>query len=124
MILGLGMDLIELERVAAALERHGETLLARLFTERERALLAGDAQIVQRVGARFAAKEAAFKALGTGWGQGLGWHDVEVLGGRGEPPRLHLQGAARTQLFKLGASRALLTMTHTESLASATVMLD
>jgi holo-[acyl-carrier protein] synthase len=118
------MDLIELERVAAALERHGETLLARLFTERERALLAGDAQIVQRVGARFAAKEAAFKALGTGWGQGLGWHDVEVLGGRGEPPRLLLQGAAQARLVKLGASRTLLTMTHTASLASATVMLD
>jgi holo-[acyl-carrier protein] synthase len=124
MILGLGTDLIELPRVAAALERHGETLLAKLFTERERELFAGDRQIVQRVGARFAAKEAAFKALGTGWGQGLGWHDVEVLGGRGEPPRLHFQGAARTQLFKLGGSRALLTMTHTASYASATVILD
>jgi len=124
MILGLGTDLIELARVEAALSRHGEALIARLFTERERVLLAGDRQLVQRVGARFAAKEAALKALGTGWGQGLGWHDVEVLGGRGEPPRLHLRGAARAQLFKLGASRALVTMAHTNGLASATVILD
>ncbi len=124
MILGLGTDLIELSRVEAALGRHGDTLLARLFTERERALMEGDRQLVQRVAARFAAKEAALKALGTGWSRGVGWHDVEVLGGRGEPPHLHLRGGARAQLFKLGASRALVTMTHTSGLASATVILD
>jgi holo-[acyl-carrier protein] synthase len=124
MIVGLGTDLVELERLRAALERQGEALLARLFTERERALLRGDAQLVQRVAARFAAKEAAFKALGTGWGQGVSWHDVEVLGGRGEPPTLELAGAARTRMAKLGAQRAHVTLTHSASMASATVVLD
>jgi holo-[acyl-carrier protein] synthase len=124
MILGLGTDLVELDRFAAALERQGEALLARLFTERERVLLAGDPQLVRRAAARFAAKEAALKALGTGWGQGLGWHDVELLGGRGEPPSLELTGAARARLQALGARNAHVSITHTETLASATVILD
>jgi holo-[acyl-carrier protein] synthase len=124
MIVGLGTDLVELERLSAALQRQGESLLARLFTERELVLLRGDAQLVQRVAARFAAKEAAFKALGTGWGQGVRWHDVEVLGGRGEPPTLELTGAARTRMATLGARHAHVTLTHTASMASATVVLD
>ena len=124
MILGLGTDLVELDRFAEAFERQGEALLARLFTERERALFAGDPQLVRRAAARFAAKEAALKALGTGWGQGLGWHDVEVLGGRGGPPSLELTGAARTRLQALGARNAHVSISHTETLACATVILD
>lgn len=124
MILGLGTDLVELERMQAALGRQGEALLRRLFTERERAALQGDAQLVRRVAARFAAKEAALKALGTGWGQGVGWHDVEVLGGRGEPPALELGGAALARLHALGARRALVSLTHTERLAAATVVIE
>ena len=124
MIVGLGTDLVELPRMAAALERQGEALLARLFTARERALLDGDPQRVLRAAARFAAKEAALKALGTGWGQGVGWHDVEVLGGRGEPPTLALGGAARARLAALGGQRAYVSLTHTESLAGATVILE
>jgi holo-[acyl-carrier protein] synthase len=121
---GLGTDLVELARIEAALARHGDALMARLFTERERALLAGDRQLVARVGARFAAKEAALKALGTGWGQGVGWHDVEVLGGRGEAPRLQFSGAALAHLERLGASRSLVSLTHTVGHAAATVVLD
>lgn len=124
MILGLGTDLVELDRLQAALDRQGEALLRRLFTERERKALEGDAQLVRRAAARFAAKEAALKALGTGWGEGLGWHDVEVLGGRGQPPELHLSGAALARLQALGARRALVSLTHTEGLAAATVVLE
>jgi holo-[acyl-carrier protein] synthase len=124
MALGLGTDLVELSRIAAALERHGDALLARLFTSRERALLRDDPQLVARVAARFAAKEAALKALGTGWGQGVAWHDVEVLGGRGEPPRLVLAGAAALRLGTLGARSAHVSITHTASLAAATVLLS
>lgn len=124
MILGLGTDLVELDRLQAALDRQGEALLRRLFTEREREALEGDAQLVRRAAARFAAKEAALKALGTGWGEGLGWHDVEVLGGRGQPPELHLSGAALARLQALGARRALVSLTHTEGLAAATVVLE
>ena len=123
MVVGVGIDLVELGRIEAALARHGEALLARLFTARERELLAGDPARVARVGARFAAKEAALKALGTGWGQGVGWHDVEVLGGRGEPPRLLLGGAAATRLAALGGRTAHVSLTHTASHAAATVIL-
>ncbi|MHC5209828.1 MAG: holo-ACP synthase [Planctomycetota bacterium] len=124
MTLALGTDLVELPRIALALERHGDALLARLFTPREHALLRDDPQLVARVGARFAAKEAALKALGTGWGQGVGWHDVEVLGGRGEPPRLVLGGAAERKLRSLGARKAHVSITHTAGLAAATVLLS
>ena len=123
MVVGVGTDLVELGRIEAALLRHGEALLERLFTARERALLVNDPARVARIGARFAAKEAALKALGTGWGQGVGWHDVEVLGGRGEPPRLHLTGAAASRLATLGGSTAHVSLTHTASFAAATVVL-
>lgn len=124
MILGLGTDLVELDRLQAAIQRQGEALLERLFTARERGLLQGDPQLLQRAGARFAAKEAAFKALGTGWGQGVRWHDVEVLGGRGGPPTLEFTGAARLRMVALGARHSHLTLTHTARAAAATVILD
>ncbi|MBM3984529.1 MAG: holo-[acyl-carrier-protein] synthase [Planctomycetes bacterium] len=124
MILGLGTDLVELDRLQEALDRRGEALLERLFTARERAALQGDPQLVRRAAARFAAKEAALKALGTGWGQGLSWHDIEVLGGRGQPPVLELGGAALERLRRLGGRRAHVTLTHTERLAAATVVLE
>jgi holo-[acyl-carrier protein] synthase len=124
MVVGVGTDLVELARVAAALQRHGDALLERLFTARERALFASDPGRIERVGARFAAKEATLKALGTGWGQGLGWHDVEVLGGRGEAPRLALDGAAATRLAVLGGTTAHVSLTHTSAHAAATVVLS
>jgi len=123
MVVGVGTDLVDLGRIEAALGRHGDALLERLFTPRERELIAKDATRVERVGARFAAKEAALKALGTGWGQGVGWHDVEVLGGRGQPPRLELGGAAAARLAALGGTAAHVSLTHTSTLASATVIL-
>lgn len=123
MVVGVGTDLVELARIEAALERHGDALLERLFTPRERALIVADSARVERVGARFAAKEAALKALGTGWGQGVGWHDVEVLGGRGEAPRLELGGAAAMRLATLGGTATHVSLTHTAALASATVVL-
>ena len=124
MILGLGMDLADLSRIESVLAQRGDAFLARIFTERERRLLERDAALVARVAARFAAKEAVFKALGTGWGQGVGWHDVEVLGGRGEPPRLELRGAAERRMRDLGARQADVTLTHTPDVAGATVILS
>jgi holo-[acyl-carrier protein] synthase len=124
MITGLGTDLVEIERMQAALDRQGDALLARLFTTRECAVLRSHGQLARRAAARFAAKEATLKALGTGWGQGLGWHDIEVLGGHGHPPTLELGAAALLRLHALGATRAHVSLTHTERLASATVILE
>jgi holo-[acyl-carrier protein] synthase len=124
MVVGVGTDLVELGRIEAALGRHGDALLERLFTPRERAQLADGRRRVERVAARFAAKEAALKALGTGWGQGVGWHDVEVLGGRGEPPRLAFAGPAERRLRALGAARAHVSLTHSATMAAAVVILE
>ena len=123
MVVGVGTDLVDLARIESALERHGDALLERLFTQRERELLATDVSRVERIAARFAAKEAALKALGTGWGQGVGWHDVEVLGGRGQPPYLELGGAAAARLAALGGTAAHVSITHTATVAGATVIL-
>lgn len=124
MVVALGMDLAELPRIAAALERRGEAFLERVFTEHERTALGDDGPaLVARAAARFAAKEAAFKALGTGWGQGVTWHDVEVRGGRGRPPEIVLSGRALERQHALGSSRALVTLTHTDTVAGATVVL-
>ena len=131
MVRGLGTDLVEIERVEAIVTRHGDAFLRKVFTERERlAFGPRDGEMpddgstwLQQVAARYAAKEAALKALGTGWGQGLSWHHVEVLGGRGSPPALELSGPARERLAALGADAALVSLTHTENLAGATVLL-
>ncbi len=131
MVAGLGTDMVEIERVEAALRRHGEAFMRKVFTEREQALFAqaagGEAddgsRLLQEVAARFAAKEAALKALGTGWGQGFGWHDVEILGGRGEPPVLALSESAAARMATRGGTEALVSMTHTDQMASATVLL-
>jgi holo-[acyl-carrier protein] synthase len=124
-IVGLGTDLVEVGRVAAALERQGEAFVEKIFTERERELLVDEdsQRRLQRIAARFAAKEAALKALGTGWGQGVGWHDVEILGGKGAPPHLQLSGVAAERLAALGATDTLLSFSHTETAATATVLL-
>ncbi len=132
MVAGLGTDMVEIGRVEGALRRHGQAFMHKVFTEREQALFdrAADGEaddgsrLLQEVAARFAAKEAALKALGTGWGRGLGWHDVEILGGRGEPPTLALSAAAEALLGDRGGSRAHVSMTHTDHTASATVLLD
>ena len=128
MLVGLGFDLVDLPRVEAALARRGEALLAKLFSPRERAELApdlaqGGRRLVERVAARFAAKEAALKALGTGWGGGVGWHDVELLGGRGEAPGLQFGGEARRRFEALGARTARVSWSHADTAAGAVVVL-
>lgn len=124
MIIGIGMDLVEVSRVAALLERHGERGLRRLFTpgERERCLCAG--RPAQSFAARFAAKEAFLKAIGTGWAEGLGWTDVEVVSAASGAPELRLHGAAERLARKRGVDRVHLSLTHTDQLAGAYVVLE
>jgi len=128
MLVGLGFDLVDLARVEAALARRGEALLEKLFSARERTELADDLalggrRLTERVAARFAAKEAALKALGTGWGAGVGWHDVELLGGRGAAPSLQFSGEARRVFERLGARHARVSWSHADSAAGAIVVL-
>jgi holo-[acyl-carrier protein] synthase len=123
-IVGLGMDVVEIARIRRILEgppERAERFLVRCFTDRERAYCDAAHDRAARYAARFAAKEAAAKALATP--ARMGWRDAEVVRGRGAPS-LELRGAAAEAARALGVSRALLTLTHDGGLAAATVVLE
>lgn len=121
----VGLDAIEIERVADAIARHGERFLARVYTPEERsvAAAAGDATN-QFYAGRFAAKEAVLKALGTGYAKGLAFHEVEVLRNANGAPRLVLHGAARARAADLGITKVLVSITHTRSDAHAVAVAE
>ncbi|HLU64634.1 MAG TPA: holo-ACP synthase [Kofleriaceae bacterium] len=118
----MGLDLTEVDRIAAMLERWGERFTRRIFTEGERAYARGRANAAMHLAARFAAKEAALKALCVP--PGLSWHEIEVVGGGNEPPLLVLHGRALAAADKLGVVRLHLTLTHTRDVAGAVVVAE
>lgn len=122
-VIGSGIDLLELRRLRAALERRGERLLARLFTEHERARCRRLADPVPELAARFAAKEATFKAIGTGWRRGVRWRDVEVRNAPSGRPHLRLYGRVREIALEFGGRRILVSLTHSADTAAAWVLL-
>ncbi len=124
MILGIGVDLCEVERIEAAIVRHGERFLTRLYTPEERAYCDSKPNRMERFAGRFAAKEAAMKALGTGWSRGVTWRDFEVARAASGQPVILLHGSARKIADKLGVGRALVTITHTKSMAMAQVVME
>lgn len=121
-IVAVGLDATDIPRVDDALRRFGDRFLQRVFTRGEIAYCARHRNPAPHLAARFAAKEAAMKALGTGRSRGVVWRDIEVVR-RSGPPQLRFHGAAAARLAALGATRALLTLTHSESLALAQVLL-
>jgi holo-[acyl-carrier protein] synthase len=123
-IVGTGIDICEVPRVRQAIERFGERFLKRVFTESERAYCDSKKNRVERYAARFAAKEAAMKALGTGLRRGVTWQDVEVTREPGGRPTLRLTGKAAGFAQVLGVRRFHLSLTHTEDSAQAQVILE
>ncbi|HEX5580519.1 MAG TPA: holo-ACP synthase [Gemmatimonadaceae bacterium] len=124
MIVALGMDLVEIDRVRALVERHGARARERLFTPAEIAYAERRADPVPHLAARFAAKEAAFKALaGTPEARRIGWRDLEVVNEADGRPTLHLHGPAAERARAMGVTVALVTLTHTHATAAATVIL-
>ena len=121
-IIGIGVDATDLPRIADVLERYGDRFLRRIFTDDEIAYCMQRRDPVPHLAARFAAKEAAMKALGTGHARGVMWKDIEIVR-RGGPPRLTLQGGALARADALGVRRSLVTITHAEALALAHVLL-
>jgi holo-[acyl-carrier protein] synthase len=121
-IIGIGMDATDIDRIAAAVARFGDRFLHRVFTEGEIAYATRRRHPSPHLAGRFAAKEAAMKALGTGHSQGVLWRDIEVvrLGG---PPQLKFHGGAAARFHRLNAAGAFLTITHSDTLALAQVML-
>ena len=121
-IVGLGLDATDIPRIAASIERFGVRFLQRVFTEGEIAYCTRRRHPAVHFAGRFAAKEAAMKALGTGHTQNVLWRGVEVVR-RGGPPRLQFHGGAKRRFDALGAGSSLLTITHSDALAIAQVML-
>jgi holo-[acyl-carrier protein] synthase len=121
-IIGIGMDATEIDRIQAAIDRYGDRFLHRVFTTGEIAYATRRRNPAPHFAGRFAAKEAAMKALGTGHSQGVLWRDIEVVRADG-PPQLQFHGGARSRFGFLKASGSLLTITHSQTLAIAQVLL-
>jgi holo-[acyl-carrier protein] synthase len=124
MIVGTGIDITEVDRIARAIARYGERFLRRVFTEAEIRYCESKKNKAERYAARFAAKEAALKAIGTGWRQGVAWREIEVGREPGGRPTVSFSGKVRQHAERLGARRASLSLTHTESTAMAQVILE
>jgi holo-[acyl-carrier protein] synthase len=123
-ILGTGVDLAEVARIRASIERYGERFIRRIFTEREAAYAERKANKYERYAARFAAKEAGMKALGTGWSGGIRWQDLEVANLPSGRPTLALHGAAHEVAARMGVQTIHLSLTHTSEQALAWVLLE
>src|SRR6267143_4039268 len=124
MIVGTGIDIAEVHRIGEAMERFGARFLHRVFTEGERRYCDSKANRVERYAARFAAKEAAMKALGTGWNHGVRWRDCEVVRLPGGRPTLTFHGKAGEFAARLGVKNAALSISHTAEQAIAQVILE
>ncbi len=125
MILGVGTDLIEIGRMRDSVERFGERFLGRVFTPAEIEYCLGKKKgAAESFAARFAAKEAGAKALGTGISRGVGWKDIEVRRSPGDRPRLIWSGRAAERARELGVARAELSLTHSRDLAMAFVVVE
>ncbi len=123
MILGLGVDLVEVGRVARVLERHGERFLKRILTPEERLFVSKRAEPAQRVAAFFAAKEACLKALGTGL-RGISWQEIEVGHKPSGKPFLVLKGRAQERFEALGGRAIHVSLSHERSHAVAVVIIE
>ena len=122
--MGLGIDVAEVKRIAEVIESQGERFLKRVFTRDEVAYCEQFRNKYERFAGRFAAKEAAMKALGTGWSRGVRWVDVEVVRHRGRRPTLELKGEARKIADGLGVRNIALSITHTDEQAIAQVIFE
>ena len=121
-IIGLGLDATEIDRIAQIIKRYGDRFLHRVFTELEINYCQRKRDAVSSFAARFAAKEATMKALGTGHSRGVSWKSIEVIR-RSGPPRLRLNAGAAAQASALGVTDTFLTLTHSQTLALAQVIL-
>ena len=125
MIVGIGVDVVDISRVRRMLDAHGDRILNRLCTSAESAYVRGRANEAQHVAVRVAAKEAAFKALaGTAEARIIGWAEIEVVPADGGPPRLAFHGRVQQRASELGVARAWLSLSHGDGSAVAMVVLE
>jgi holo-[acyl-carrier protein] synthase len=124
MIVGTGVDLCEVARIRHSIERFGRKFIERIYTEREIAYVERKANKYERYAARFAAKEAGMKAIGTGWRGGITWQDFEVTNLRSGKPTLAFHGVAAKVAAHLGVKNVALSLTHTSEQGLAYVILE
>ena len=124
MIVGTGVDLAEVPRIRASIERFGARFVDRIYTPAEIAYVERKANRYERYAARFAAKEAGMKAIGTGWRGGVAWRDFEVANLPSGKPTLRLHGVAAQIAGKLGVTSISLSLTHTAAMGLAHVILE
>jgi holo-[acyl-carrier protein] synthase len=124
MIVGMGIDVAEVDRIRAVVEAQAERFLKRVYTAEEVAYCEQFKNKYERYAGRFAVKEAAMKALGTGWSRGVRWVDVEVVRQRGGRPTLALKGEARNIADRLGVKNIAVSITHTADQAFAQVIFE
>jgi holo-[acyl-carrier protein] synthase len=124
MILGIGTDLAEVERIGKSVEKFGDRFLTRVYTAHERAYAMRKANWAERLAARFAAKEAGMKALGTGMSRGISWQHLEVANEPSGRPTLRLYGAALSIANNMGVKRISVSLTHTKAIAFAVVIFE
>jgi len=124
MIVGSGIDLVEIGRIQHSLDRYGSRFLDRVYTAEEQAYCLRKRNAAESLAARFAAKEAGAKALGTGISRGVNWLEIEVIREPGGRPGLQFRGRAAEVARRLGAHRSALSITHTAALAMASVVLE
>ncbi|MGA2354832.1 MAG: holo-[acyl-carrier-protein] synthase [Terriglobales bacterium] len=124
MIIGTGVDIAEVHRIRESIERFGDRFLHRIFTEGEINYCQRRANRFESYAARFAAKEAGMKALGTGWSHGIRWRDIEVVRPKGQRPTIQFHGEAAIIASKLGTKNIALSITHTSEQALAHIILE
>ncbi len=124
MIVGIGTDICEVDRIERSIARFGDRFLRRVYTDEEIAYCRSKANQAERFAARFAAKEATMKALGTGQNHGVTWKSIAVQNVRGGRPILRLTGAAARFAEQLGAKNIVLSLTHTQTTAFAVVLFE
>ncbi len=124
MVAGLGTDITEIERIEKSVARFGQRFLHRVFTASEIAYCQRKKSSAESLAARFAAKEAGAKALGTGISRGVSWQEIEVRREPGQRPTLHLSGRAAERAAQLGVSHISLSLTHSRDLAMAVVIME
>ena len=123
-VIGIGVDLVDVPRLGETLRRHSDRFVNRIYTEAEADYCRRGGRPLERFAARFAAKEAVMKALGTGWEKGVGFRDIEVVRGSSGQPGIRLQGEARRQAESIGVRRIDLSLSHTSAGAVAMVILQ
>ena len=124
MIVGSGIDLAEIDRIQQSIDRYGRRFLDRIFTAGEQAYCLRKRKSAESFAARFAAKEAGAKALGTGISHGVSWLEIEVVREPGGRPALKFHGRASQIAVRMGVRQAALSITHTNDLAMASVVLE